>query len=219
MLYRSTVYLYRCILKKKNKFNHIELFAGCGGLSLGLDKAGFELLLANELSPMAAETFAYNFFNEDFQQMAKDNHKPKHAFWISSQFDTLSQRLRENPFQYPIDSVTNTDLPPNVELLKGNLIIGNIIQLNNILKNNKVLLDTIRNGFNGNGVDLVSGGPPCQSFSMAGLREKDSDKNTLPWEFASFVEHVQPKIAVLENVTGILRAFKDKNDNLFHACI
>ncbi|SQI42115.1 Modification methylase BspRI [Leminorella richardii] len=52
---------------------------------------------------------------------------------------------------------------------------------------------------------------------MAGLREKDSDKNTLPWEFASFVEHVQPKIAVLENVTGILRAFKDKNDNLFHA--
>lgn len=108
-------------------------------------------------------------------------------------------------------------MPPNVELLKGNLIIGNIIQLNNILKNNKVLLDTIRNGFNGNGVDLVSGGPPCQSFSMAGLREKDSDKNTLPWEFASFVEHVQPKIAVLENVTGILRAFKDKNDNLFHA--
>ena len=40
--------------------NHIELFAGCGGLSLGLEKSGFKLLLANELSPMASETFAYN---------------------------------------------------------------------------------------------------------------------------------------------------------------
>ena len=39
---------------------HIELFAGCGELSLGLESAGFELLLANELSPMATETFAPN---------------------------------------------------------------------------------------------------------------------------------------------------------------
>ncbi|GAA61481.1 hypothetical protein P20652_3360 [Pseudoalteromonas sp. BSi20652] len=41
--------------------NHIELFAGCGGLTLGLESVGFETVLANELSPMAAETFAYNF--------------------------------------------------------------------------------------------------------------------------------------------------------------
>ena len=40
--------------------NHIELFAGCGGLSLGLESAGFERMLANELSPMATETFAPN---------------------------------------------------------------------------------------------------------------------------------------------------------------
>ena len=45
--------------------NHIELFAGCGGLSLGLETAGFSLLVANELSPMAAETFSYNHLNAD----------------------------------------------------------------------------------------------------------------------------------------------------------
>ncbi|WP_261372713.1 DNA cytosine methyltransferase [Yersinia mollaretii] len=204
-------------MKNHYLFNHIELFSGCGGLSLGLDKAGFKLLLANELSPMAAETFSYNFFNEDFQQLAKDNQKPKHAYWISSQFERLSQRLRENPFQFPLYSVDNTDLPQDAEQLKGNLIIGDIFQLNKILSSDETLLKTIRNGFNENGVDLVSGGPPCQGFSMAGLREKDSHKNTLPWEFANFVEHIQPKIAVLENVTGILRAFKDKNGDLFHA--
>lgn len=44
------------------KFQHIKLFAGCGGMSLGLDAAGFDLFMANELSPMAAETFAFNLF-------------------------------------------------------------------------------------------------------------------------------------------------------------
>ena len=47
--------------------NHIELFAGCGGLSLGLETVGFKLLLANELSPMAAETFAYNHLGIDLE--------------------------------------------------------------------------------------------------------------------------------------------------------
>jgi DNA (cytosine-5)-methyltransferase 1 len=43
------------------KFTYIDLFAGCGGLSLGLEKSGFELELAVEKSDMAAETFYHNF--------------------------------------------------------------------------------------------------------------------------------------------------------------
>ena len=41
--------------------SYIDLFAGCGGLSLGLEKAGFRLVLAVEKSPMAAQTFYHNF--------------------------------------------------------------------------------------------------------------------------------------------------------------
>lgn len=48
---------------------YVDLFAGCGGLSLGLDRAGFELVLAIEKSDMATETFYHNFIeridNED----------------------------------------------------------------------------------------------------------------------------------------------------------
>lgn len=44
-----------------NKFKYIDLFSGCGGLSLGLEAAGFELVLAVEKSNMAAETFYHNF--------------------------------------------------------------------------------------------------------------------------------------------------------------
>ena len=40
---------------------YIDLFAGCGGLSLGIESAGFDLLFAVEKSPMAAETFYHNF--------------------------------------------------------------------------------------------------------------------------------------------------------------
>ncbi len=43
------------------KPTYIDLFAGCGGLSLGLERAGFELALAVEKSDMAAETFYHNF--------------------------------------------------------------------------------------------------------------------------------------------------------------
>lgn len=204
-------------MKKSTPHNHIELFAGCGGLSLGLERAGFELVVANELSPMAAETFAYNFFNEDLSALACEKKKPKHTFWLSSKYKDLSSRLRENPFEYPDFSEDITDLPENYEKLNGGLIVGNIAELNKLLEKNEGLLKEVKCGFTRSGIDLVSGGPPCQGFSMAGLRKKESDKNILPWEFASFVSKIGPKIAVLENVTGILRAFKDANGNNFHA--
>jgi DNA (cytosine-5)-methyltransferase 1 len=41
-------------------FTCIDLFAGCGGLSLGLEEAGFRPLLFSELSPSAAETYIAN---------------------------------------------------------------------------------------------------------------------------------------------------------------
>ncbi|HHO55917.1 MAG TPA: DNA cytosine methyltransferase, partial [Trueperaceae bacterium] len=45
----------------KNKPVYIDLFSGCGGLSLGLKRVGFDLALAVEKSPMAAETYYHNF--------------------------------------------------------------------------------------------------------------------------------------------------------------
>jgi DNA (cytosine-5)-methyltransferase 1 len=43
-----------------SKLKSIDLFAGCGGLSLGLEQAGFETVFVNELHPDAMKTFLQN---------------------------------------------------------------------------------------------------------------------------------------------------------------
>lgn len=53
-------------------------------------------------------------------------------------------------------------------------------------------------------VDVVIGGPPCKGFSLAGQREKDDERNQLVKSFIDYVEYFNPKVAVMENVVGIL---------------
>ena len=196
--------------------NHIELFAGCGGLSLGLETAGFELLLANELSPMASETFAYNHLCADLTD--DDSSHLEKVFWISSQFtrSEIQKRLRENPNDACGLTKRKTDLV-NIKKddLKRSLLIGSIVDLNKLLNKNPSLIKKITTSIAPNGIDLVSGGPPCQSFSMAGMRDHTNKRNQLPWEFANFVEKVQPRIALLENVSGILRAFSIEGEKYY----
>ncbi len=45
---------------KKNPPTVVDLFAGAGGMTEGLRKAGFKSVLANEYDPMAAQTFMVN---------------------------------------------------------------------------------------------------------------------------------------------------------------
>ncbi len=220
LLYKITVRYTSFNTSHSEKIlNHIELFAGCGGLSLGLESAGFDLVLANELSPMAAESFAYNLFNEDLEEKSNQEQEPENTIWLNSNYKSLNKRLRENPFTFPsIKDKGFSDLPKNLESLDTKLLVGSIIELNNLLSKSPKLIKLLRNAFGRKGgLDLVSGGPPCQSFSMAGKREKNNDKNSLPLEFAKFVQFVKPKIVMLETVTGILRPFKDEEGKSFHA--
>ncbi len=193
--------------------NYIELFAGCGGLSLGLEASGYNLIMANELSPMASETFSYNFFNEDF----KENHKLKNTLWINSNFSTkdIQKRLRENPRTFPSINDTGYSDIDSQTILNKKLLVGSIVELNKLLEKSPALLQQIQDSSLSDGLDLVSGGPPCQSFSMAGLRQLSNERNSLPWEFAKFVNLTQPKFVLLENVTGILRAFTTEKGQFY----
>lgn len=56
-------------------------------------------------------------------------------------------------------------------------------------------------------LDVLVGGPPCQSFSTAGRRGTTQDpRGTLLWDFLRFVDYIQPRFFVMENVRGLLSA-------------
>lgn len=60
-------------------------------------------------------------------------------------------------------------------------------------------------------IDLIIGGPPCQSFSAAGRRAGgvhgvNDKRGNLFSDYCRFLKHFKPKVFVFENVRGILQA-------------
>jgi DNA (cytosine-5)-methyltransferase 1 len=54
------------------------------------------------------------------------------------------------------------------------------------------------------GVDLIAGGPPCQSYSMAGKRAGLSDaRGSLLMRFARLIRDLKPTTFMIENVVGL----------------
>lgn len=78
----------RCSMgKKEETYKFIDLFAGAGGLSLGLEQAGFEVVFANEINSTCAETYLYNrnlssdqMFVGDINDLIKNIDKYKKYF-------------------------------------------------------------------------------------------------------------------------------------------
>ena len=124
-------------------FKTIELFAGAGGLALGIEKAGFESLGLIEFDKDAAESLKKNRPN-----------------WRVIHDD--------------IANISCLDLEDYFDIKKGEL-------------------------------DLLSGGAPCQAFSYAGKRLGLEDaRGTLFYHYATFLQKLQPKMFLFENVRGLL---------------
>lgn len=124
-------------------YTAIELFAGAGGLALGIEKAGFTTLGLIELDRDAAATL-----------------KKNRPGW---------RVIHED-----IANISCLDLEEYFEIRRGEL-------------------------------DLLSGGAPCQAFSYAGKRLGLEDaRGTLFYHYAAFLQKLQPKMFLFENVRGLL---------------
>lgn len=67
-------------------------------------------------------------------------------------------------------------------------------------------------------IDLLVGGTPCQSFSIAGLRQGLKDpRGNLMLTFLAIAEHLKPKWIVWENVPGVLSSNGGKDFGSFLA--
>lgn len=58
-------------------------------------------------------------------------------------------------------------------------------------------------------IDLVCGGSPCQSFSIAGGRESLDGESRLMFEYIRAVQELRPRWFVWENVPGVLNTKDD----------
>lgn len=68
----------------------------------------------------------------------------------------------------------------------------------------EVLLDEIKRKYQTMDIDVLVGGPPCQSFSLAGERRKNDKKDDLFSYYLKVISAIRPKYFVMENVAGIL---------------
>lgn len=148
-------------IKTARKYTTIELFAGAGGLALGIEKAGFNTLGLIEFDRDASDTLKCNC--PEWKVINDD-----------------------------IANISCLDLPEYFNLEIGEL-------------------------------DLLSGGAPCQSFSYAGKRLGLEDaRGTLFYHYAKFLEQLQPKMFLFENVKGLLSHDKGKTyrviTNIFQSC-
>ena len=63
--------------------------------------------------------------------------------------------------------------------------------------------EEIEERLGGKEVDVIIGGPPCQSFSTVGQRKYD-DRAKLSNQYLRLLEKIKPKMFLFENVKGIL---------------
>ncbi|CEK34521.1 DNA-cytosine methyltransferase,Modification methylase BspRI,DNA cytosine methylase,DNA (cytosine-5-)-methyltransferase,C-5 cytosine-specific DNA methylase [[Clostridium] sordellii] len=143
------------------------------------------------------------FYQEDFKSLVHVE-IDKHAC------ETLRERMRF--YDYNEDVIDQA-------VLNGDMTDPNIIQ--EIERRVRFVENELRRANNleelgetdpiDNIVDVVVGGPPCQSFSTAGRARdphgmRNDPRNFLFENYINILEHFQPKIFVFENVVGLLSA-------------
>ncbi|MFZ2487938.1 MAG: DNA cytosine methyltransferase, partial [Anaerolineae bacterium] len=62
-----------------------------------------------------------------------------------------------------------------------------------------------RTGLKAGELDVLDGSPPCQGFSTAGKRDFADDRNQLFREYCRLLRVLQPKVFVMENVSGMVK--------------
>ncbi|MGJ8732635.1 MAG: DNA cytosine methyltransferase [Cellulophaga sp.] len=71
-------------------------------------------------------------------------------------------------------------------------------------------INTVKDSLNGESLTVLSGGFPCQGFSMSGSRIVEDERNSLYKDMLQIIEELQPQFIVAENVKGLRSMLKGK---------
>lgn len=173
----------------------ISLFAGAGGLDIGLEQAGFLSLAVNELGPHACETLRQNKILSSIAPAEFED-------WFSRNVATQRCYMtRTNPnFLHETKRRLHSAAGRHSYLEQATIIEGDIRSIPTNL-----LLEAA--GIKPGALTLVAGGPPCQPFSRAGKRQTvETDDGRLFLEFVRVVNEAKPRWFLFENVKGLAQS-------------
>ena len=173
--------------------NYLDIFAGAGGLSEGFIRAGYTPVAHIEMDKAACYTLKTRLSYK----------------WLSDhgEGETYLRYLRKEISRQDLYAAVPSallDTVLNYEISRENL--------NDIFQKIDQFLD-------GERLDLIVGGPPCQAYSLVG-RARDENgmvgdsRNYLYILYAEFLRRYHPRYFVFENVVGLLSA-KDKDGKLY----
>lgn len=175
--------------------NYIDLFAGAGGLSEGFIRQGFTPIAHIEMNNDAVNTLktrmAYHYLRKHKNLKIYNNYL-KGIISREALYDSITKGLLDTCMCEIISKKTIPRIFKNVDCL-----------------------------LNGESVDIIIGGPPCQAYSLVGRSIKsakdriklennekveDDPRNYLYKLYCDFLRKYKPKMFVFENVTGIKNA-------------
>jgi len=110
--------------------------------------------------------------------------------------------LSEGLLQAGIDVVASVELHPQPGLTHAFNHPGTRVLVGDVRQLDLATLDSAVMHRGHESVDLVVGGPPCQGFSSAGKKASTDPRNSLFRSFVSVIEHLRPRMFMMENVPG-----------------
>jgi DNA (cytosine-5)-methyltransferase 1 len=173
------------LIKKKNLYTFIDLFAGAGGLSEGFLNAGFSPVAHIENDEAACYTLktraAYHFLKRNQKLWIYESYLKGHIS-RDALYGFIPKRILDQVINKKIGVNKNKKLFSIVDKLKGN-----------------------------KDIDVIIGGPPCQAYSVIGRavdkkKMKNDSRNFLYIDYGRFLTKYKPRIFIFENVLGLLSA-------------
>jgi site-specific DNA-cytosine methylase len=168
----------------------VDLFSGAGGFALGLRRAGFDVVLANEYSADAEWTYRHNIVGDRpggvLPGRPSDPSRSARAAYRAE----AREQILEDRESLPQDFDRHMRGGDIREALPDRWL--------------RTWLERRPTG-----IDLLVAGPPCQGFSCAGKACPDDERNLLVHEAIRVISAVQPRVAIIENVPGMLERHAD----------
>ena len=159
----------------------IDLFSGPGGLCTGFKWAGILPLIAIEWTDSTVQTYSVSHNAEIFEL---------------SEYSTEDGLNEEYLQKFMCESTRTLLIHGDINLVSSEMI-------------NELLLKSYGIDSANETVDVVSGGAPCESFSLAGTRTADDERDDLFSNIVRISRTVNTKMILFENVKGMFSKPKD----------